>query len=400
MNALRLFAFFAALLFSGGAAAVPLPDTILYSPEVMAQTKERFLRSDPEIMPAVERLLREADKAVTAPAEAVVLKPSPPPGGTLHDYWSLSPYWWPDPKRLGGLPYVQRDGKRNREADSRRYDRNRMHRMSRDALTLALVWYLTGNNQYAGKGCALIWSWCCDSLTLTNPNLNFAQARPGVAHGTHTGIIETRDLIKIAEAARILEPSPEWSPVETSKLTKWFKAYVKWLLTSEFGRRESEMLNNHGTWYDAQVAIFALYAGDKSLARSIVGTLDRRRIGEQIRPDGTMPEELKRPRSRHYTFFTLEAFFILAAVGERLGLDLWHWEAPYTGSIKKAFDLAAPYISPEKAWPHGETGIFDPLCFTPLFHRAALVYKDKQYLDFLKALPADGLRTDRARLFY
>ena len=405
MTCLRRSAVLAALLFWTALLSLPAhglqaPDTIIFSPEAMVRAKDRYLARDPAVMPAVEKLLREADRCVTAPAEAVVLKKAPPPGGDMHDYWSLAPYWWPDKTRVGGLPYVRRDGKRNPEANSDKYDRQRMNRMSRDALTLALAWYLTGNDLYAGKGCALVWSWCCDHMTRTNPNLNFGQSKPGVAKGDPTGIIETRDLIRVAEAGRILNPSPLWSDVETQKLTKWFKAYVKWLLESEFGRVESEKRNNHGTWYDAQVAVFALYAGDKSLAHAVVGTLDRRRIGEQIKADGTMPEELKRTRSRHYTFFTLEAYFILASVAERLNVDLWNWSVPNTGSIRVAFDLAAPHIAPDSPWPYGETGAFDPFRFTPLFHRAAMVYKDDRYLDFLKALDPDKLRTDRALLFY
>jgi len=396
----RTLALITLFLLSQAAAAAPLPDTILLSPEVMARTKQRYLERDPAIMPAVQKLLREADRCVTAPAEAVVLKPAPPPGGDMHDYWSLAPYWWPDPNRLGGLPYVRRDGERNPDADGDKFDRQRMNRMSRDALTLALAWYLTGNDQYAGKGCALVWSWCCDRLTRTNPNLEFGQSRPGVAAGTSSGIIETRDLIRVAEAGRILNPSPLWSDVETRKLTEWFKEYAHWLLTSDLGREAAAATNNQGTWYDAQLAVFALYAGDKSLARSIVNTVEIRRILPQIRPDGTMPEELKRTRSRHYTFFNLEAFFILAEAGERLGIDLWRAGGKGAGSIKAALDQAAPFIDPQKPWPNGETGRFDPFLFTPLFHRAALVYKDDRYLDHLKALPEAGRRTDRALLFY
>ncbi|MDD3313739.1 alginate lyase family protein [Pseudodesulfovibrio sp.] len=397
---LRALAPLVLLLLAQAASAAPLPDTILLSPEVMARTKQRYLERDPAVMPAVQELLREADRCVTAPAEAVVLKPAPPPGGDMHDYWSLAPYWWPDPNRLGGLPYVRRDGRRNPDADGDKFDRRRMNRMSRDALTLALAWYLTGNDQYAGKGCALVWSWCCDRLTRTNPNLKYGQSRPGVAEGTSAGIIETRDLIRVAEAGRILNPSPLWSDVETRKLAEWFKEYAHWLLTSDLGREAAAAANNQGTWYDAQLAVFALYAGDKSLARSIVNTVEIRRILPQIKPDGTMPEELKRTRSRHYTFFNLEAFFVLAEAGERLGIDLWRAGGPGTGSIKAALDAAAPFIDPQTAWPHGETGRFDPFLFTPLFHRAALVYKDDRYLDHLKALPEEGRRTDRALLFY
>ncbi len=402
MNPVRILPFLSLLLLMSGQAIAGrnLPDSIVLSPKVMYETRQRVLQRDPAILPAYEALIKDADRAVKAPAEAVVLKPGPGPSKDMHDYWSISPYWWPDPDSPDGLPYVRRDGERNPEASSDKYDRMRMNRMSKDALTLALAWYLTGDEEYAGKGTALVWSWCNDSVTRTNPNMQYAQARPGIAKGHHTGIIETRDLIRVADAARILEPSQAWSKVVTRKLTAWFTQYIDWLTHSDFGKQEMMSSNNHGTWLDAQLAVYACYIGDKALARSLIGTVDSRRIISQIERDGSMPRELERTRSRHYTFFNLEAFFVLASVAERLGMDLWHWSDPTGPSIRKAFDFAAPYIDPTRQWPFGETGSFDPFVFTPLFHKAAVVYKDKDYLELLKALPSDRLERDRAKLFY
>ncbi|MDC0336256.1 alginate lyase family protein [Pseudodesulfovibrio sp.] len=388
------------LLLAGHAQAKKLPETILFSPEVLAETKRRVQERDPAVMPAYKKLIEQADRALKAPAETVIFKPKPGPSGDIHDYWSLSPYWWPNPKSPGGLPYIRRDGMRNPTVDSDTYDRARMRRMSTDALTLALAWYLTDNEEYSGKGTALIWTWCCDSITRTNPNMNYAQSRLGLTHGHRTGIIETRDMIKVVEAARIMEPSKAWSKAVTRKVTAWFAEYVAWLQTSDFGKKEAAATNNHGTWYDVQLAVFSLYIGDTKLVRAIIDTLGPRRLIEQIRPNGAMPAELDRSRSRHYTFFTLEAYFILAAVGERVGLDFWHWESPTNVSIKKAFDYAAPYLAEGEPWPFGDVGKYDPFMFTPLFHRAAMVYKEPRYLEILQALPKDALQRDRAQLFY
>lgn len=389
-----------ATLLAGQAFAKKYPDTIIFSPEVMVETKRRVQLREPALMPAFTKLIEEADRAITAPAESVALKTAPGPSGDMHDYWSVAPYWWPDPKRPNGKPYIRHDGERNPEADSEKYDRNRMRRMSTDALTLALAWYLTGNEQYAGKGTALIWSWCCDSVTRTNPNMRYAQGRPGIVNGHHFGIIETRDMIKVAEAARILEPSHAWSKAVSNKVAIWFTDYMDWLQTSQFGRLEAAAPNNHGTWYDAQLAVFALYTGQTNLARSIVGSIGPRRIVSQIERNGAMPKELDRTRSRHYTLFNLRAFFLLAAVGERVGIDLFHWTDPSGSSIKKALDFAAPYVARDEPWPFGATGPYDPFLFTPLFHRAALVYKEPRYLEYLQTLPEDQRIRDRAQLFY
>lgn len=389
------------LLLAGTAMAEKLPDTIVLSPKALKQTRQRVIQRDPALMPAYRFLLKQAREAMVAPAQSVILKPAAPPGGTKHDYWSLSPYWWPDPESRNGLPFIRRDGERNPEADSAKYDRHRLGRIAAGAMTLALAYYLTGSEEFAGKGTALIWAWCCDSVTRANPNMTFARARPGIASGHHTGIIETRELIQVVDAARLLEPSHSWSKAVSRKVMNWFAEYMHWLRTSQFGKQEANMANHHGTWYDAQLAVFALFTGQTTMARSIVGTNATRRLVFQMERNGAMPAELDRSRSRHSTFLTLEAFFTLAAVGERVGVDLWHWSDPASGvSIRKGFDFAARYVAGEEPWPFGDIGAYDPFDFTPLFHRAALVYKDDGYLDFLNALPADKRARDRAKLFH
>lgn len=382
------------------APARALPDTIVLSAEAMAQTRQAVLRRDPAVMPAYEKLIKEAERAVTAPAETVIFKPAPPPGGTLHDYWSLAPNWWPDPESRTGLPYRHIQGRRNPEADSDNYDRSRLRRMSSDALTLALAWYLTGDERYAGKGTALVWSWCCDSETRTNPHLRFGRARPGLATGTAAGIIETRMMIRVAEAARILAPSNAWSQVVSRKVKAWFGQYLDWLRHSPFGRQQAVAADHQATWYDAQLAVFALYADNPELARVVLAESVPRRIIAQIEANGAMPRELDRSRSRHFTYFNLQALFTLAGAAEAVGIDLWHWRAESGASIRKALDYAAPYLARSETWPFGPVGTYDPFAFTPLFHRAAMVYKDPRYLQYLDALPPEWLRKDRAQLFY
>jgi len=383
-----------------GHAGPRLPDTIILSPQVLYDTKQKVIKRDSSTRPAYEKLILEANRVVDGPVESPALKKKAGPSGDKQDYWSLSPYWWPDPKTRDGLPYVRRDGERNPEATTDTYDRLRMNRMAKNALTLALAYYLTGNEEYAAKGTALIWAWCCDSATRMNPNMQYAQARPGVADGHPTGIIETRDLINVVDAARLLEPSHAWSKAVTRKLTDWFTKYTHWLMKSEFGRLEAGSPNNHGTWYDAQLAVYAYFIGDTNLARTILSTVPNRRIVRQILPDGSMPLELERPRSRHYTFFNLQAFAVLACVGERLNIDLWNWQSPAGPSIRTALDFTAPFINPRTKWVHGKTGSFDPYSYLPLFRRAAVVYKNLRYVDFLKTLPAERLKRDRSTLFY
>lgn len=390
-------------LITTTAFAQKTPDPLVHSRQALLESKELVLKRDPLVMPAYWQLISDADSALTRAAESVVFKPAPPPGGKLHDYWSLAPDFWPDPTRYGGLPYVQREGDRNPESDSDRFDRSRLHQTAEDALTLALAWYLSGNEQYAGKGAALIFSWCCDSYTRMTPHMDFARMRPGAKSGTWLaspeGLIEGRDLILLAEAAKILEPSHAWGNAVARKLKRWFEDYIHWMQTSDLGIEASAQPDRHGTWYDAQLAVFALFSEQDGLARSVVNSAILTRMIPQIGRNGAMPLELEKARSRHATLSNLSAFFTLAAVGEKVGLDLWN-RVEDGVSIKLALDYAAPYLTGAETWPFGSVGQYDPFLFTPLLHRAAMVYKDERYSDFLKDLPEGRLAGDRAQIFY
>lgn len=396
MMASRALLLFWLILLNVPSAVAGAPDTILYSSEVLAATKQRILQRDRVLMPAYRQLIDEADEVMESPAETVIFKPAPPPGGDSHDYWSLAPNWWPNTKSRNGLPYALRKGQPNPEAESDSFDKTRLARMADQALTLGLAFYLTGSEEYAGRGTAIIWAWCCDSVTRMAPHLEFGHARPGVSHGTHSGIIETRHLIKIIEAARLLEPSVSWSNVVSAKVSGWFEEYLDWLSTSRFGKQEAAERGQHGVWYDAQVAVYALYIGKKNLARSIVGEVVPRRMIHTIDRDGTIPHE----PTREGSFSTLEALFTLAAVGERIGIDIYKLVLPHGVSLKEAFDAAAPWLADNSQWPHGMDGKYDSFAFTPLFHRATLVYDDARYTDRLRDLPPEKLRTDRAQLFH
>src|ERR1051325_3257264 len=60
---------------------------------------------------AIETLVRSADRAVANnTVYSVTLKPQLPPSGDEHDYMSLGRYFWPDPTKPDGLPYIRKDG--------------------------------------------------------------------------------------------------------------------------------------------------------------------------------------------------------------------------------------------------------------------------------------------------
>ena len=79
--------------------------------------KQKVLSKDTTVMPAVKQLLKEADNALQLAPMSVMEKKNTPPSGDKHDYMSLAPYFWPDPNKPDGIPYIRKDGQVNPEVE-------------------------------------------------------------------------------------------------------------------------------------------------------------------------------------------------------------------------------------------------------------------------------------------
>jgi hypothetical protein len=112
--------------------------------EELMRVRERVRAGDPALIPAVQALRAAADQAVRAAPIAVTDKKTLlPPTNDPHDYFSLSPYWWPDSTKPNGLPYIRRDGVTNPES-KRDLDQPRVAALGDRTFRLALAYYLTG----------------------------------------------------------------------------------------------------------------------------------------------------------------------------------------------------------------------------------------------------------------
>ena len=151
----------------------------IWDPVHLANVKASLDR--PAYAAAYRQLLKDADRQMTAELVSVMMKEKTPVSGDKHDYMSLSRYFWPDPAKPDGLPYVSRDGISNPELE--RYDRNKLSDMASRVTTLSLAWYLSGNEQYARRAVEQLKVWFLNKDTRMNPNLNYAQVAPGRYEG-------------------------------------------------------------------------------------------------------------------------------------------------------------------------------------------------------------------------
>ena len=376
------------------------PKVFCLDPIKLTMTKARINRGDQSLQPALKHLRLDADQALKQGPFSVTFKKALPPSGDKHDYMSRGSYWWPDPKKPDGLPYIRRDGRRNPETLSDKFDRRALGQLTSAVDSLALAWYFTNHEPYATHAAKLLRTWFLDPATKMNPNLQFGQAIPGITKGRDIGIIDTVRFVTIIDAIGLLESSPAWTAQDQKAMRQWCAEYLKWLRTSKLGLGEEKKLNNHGTWYDAQVVSLALFTGQNEIAKQIIEKVPVRRINKQIEPDGSQPYELARTKSLGYSTGNLRGMFNLATMADKLGTDLWNYESTDGRSIKKALVFLAEHIETGQKWPYEQITRQRPASLFPLLRRASIAYNDDRYETIIKKIPPEDIIDSRTNLLW
>lgn len=376
--------------------------TAIIDLERLAITRQRIAAGDPLLAPALAALREEADGWRRAQPASVMDKTLVPPSGDRHDYLSLGPYWWPDPTTADGLPYIRRDGEVNPQSMGPGVDRIAIERMGAATETLALAWHLTGEAAYAEHAIRWIDAWFLDPATAMRPHLRFGQAIPGRCDGRGIGIIETRRFCQVLNALELLAGSPALTDAKKQAMTPWFATYLEWLRTSPQGQDESREANNHGTWYDVQVAHFALATGATSVAIDTLTTALDGRLTAQVEPDGRQPHELARTRSFTYSLINLSGLLALAELGTRVGIDYWSHPSATDSRLRAAIDHLAPYADPARAWPHQQISGLKRIRLFPFLRQAqAQGGGDRSsYARWIRLLHPDEVAKERANLLW
>lgn len=376
----------------------PAPRTILLDGERLAAARDAIRRHGPAVMPAWAALHADADRALGADRLSVVDKDVTPPSGDKHDYMSQAPYFWPDPSKPNGLPYIRRDGERNPEINHIG-DHRALDGLADSTETLALAAYFSGDARYGTKAASLLRAWFIDPATRMNPNLEYAQFVPGASVGRNFGIIEARGLMRVADAVALLEGTPQWSSAADRAVKEWYASFLEWMQTGSNGRKESAAKNNHGTYYDLQVATYALFLNKSDLARQVIETAKEKRIATQIEPDGREPLELARTKAWSYSVGNLNGLTQLAQVGEHVGVDLWHYQSGDGRSIRRAaLYLARFALDAGAVWPYRQLGGFNGAALYPVLRRAASHYDDEEFTKVAAKVPSRA-DTDRSILY-
>ncbi len=360
----------------------------------MQELKSDLKEGDNYYTPAYEQVLKDAEEAMKSGPFSVTYKNLLPPSGSKHDYMSMGPYWWPDPEKEDGLPYIRRDGEINPERD--KTDSPQLSGLVNNVRILSLAWYFSDENEYAEKAAALLRVWFLDEETRMNPHLEYAQAIPGRTPGRFIGVIDAAKLHTLVDAIALLETSVALTSSEKEAIKKWFKRYLKWLVESEHGKSEDAYHNNHSVAYDVQSAGIAYFIGDTDFVARKARELPRRRIDPMIEADGSQPFELIRTKAFGYSVHNLSNFFNVGDKGLKVDVNIFNYKNIKGGSMQKALDFLIPYIGKEDEWPYEQITAWESTedDLGHLIRRAALVYKNDTYQKIWEDTFYGRLKTD------
>lgn len=306
--------------------------------------------------------------------------------GTIHDFYSEGDYWWPDPNKPDGLPFIRRDGQSNPENFTSH--RLILRSMRNQVSTLALAYRISQDESYASHAVRILREFFVDEATKMNPNLNYAQAIAGICTGRGIGIIDTIHLTDIPFAVEVLKSSPSMTADLYHSLRDWFSQYLGWMLSSPNGIEEMNTLNNHCVCYIMQAAVFALFTDNEQIAE-FCRFQYKTRLLTQMDMDGSFPLELARTKPYNYSAFILDNLTSICQLLSTKEDNLWFFETPDHKSYQKALDFLSPYILDKAKWPYPkDVEHFDafPVRYSFLLFAGYALGK-KELIDFFFTLP-------------
>lgn len=346
----------------------------------------RSQAADPALEAPVAGIIRDAEKALASPIPLITDKQKTAPSGDKHDYFSMARYWWPNPDTPDGLPYVRRDGKRNPETEG--MDRETLGAMEKMLTVYALAYLYSGKEAYAEKGWEILRAWFINKKTRMNPSMQYSQVRMGHNNnqGSNSGLLDGYSLLIVPDAVEILSASKQAKTKEIETIRAWFADYLQWMLTSEQGQKEDIAPNNHGTAYHIQVAVYALFTGNDTIADRYLSSFVERRILPQFEPDGRQPKELVRTRAYGYSCYNLKHIFDMIDICRLHGIDLLA-DQEVSARVQKAVDFLSPYLGKQvSAWPFMQIADWqkEQQNFCWILYRANRYFPDKQYFSLFQ----------------
>ena len=227
-------------------------------------------------------------------------------------------------------------------------------------LALGMGTYFLGDAGCAAHAAKILSVWFVDAKTRMNPHLEYGQAIKGHNTGRGAGQIDTVSLIYAVQGIQLLKASGKLDSALETALRAWFSDYLRWMTTSRKGLDEKKAGNNHATWWTAQAAAYAGFAGDGAARKMLWEHYRTHLVPTQIRPDGSCPAEEARTNSLSYSAMNLNGYSVLCRMAQMEGVDLWRFRAPNGVGVESCFRYLLPYVLKPETWRKQQISKFSP----------------------------------------
>jgi hypothetical protein len=332
----------------------------------------------PEAGGMAKKIMKEADKRAGKPVITITENENLQASKDPHDYFSIGRYFWPDPSKEDGLPWINRDGETNPDA-VKASDEKKLSEMIHTVEYLSLAYYLTGNEKYGAEAARFLRGFFLDAETKMNPHLNYGQSVPGKATGRGSGLIDARGFMSLPDVLKLLEKCPAWTTKDREEMKRWWIQYGEWMQTSKIGLDEKKTTNNHGAAYDVQLAAVLVMSQKEEDAKNVLGESLPARLDAHITPEGKQPRELARTKSWSYSCFNLKNICKGGVMAQSLGVSFWdHQGQEGRGSLKKAMLFLVPFLKNPGSWPEKQITKFDSKEARVWLNDGAVVYDDAE----------------------
>jgi hypothetical protein len=332
------------LLLASLAGGASIPKTLISEAEA-EPIRSAIVRKEAWTADAVRRLRAEAERRMKDGPWTVTSDRPSLPDLDPHDYYSEAPYWWPDPEHPGG-PYIHREG----QAYPGRFIANKtaLNQMADSVFTLGAAAFLLNEPRYARRAAHLINAWFINPKTRMSPNLEHAQAIPGVNRGQSGGIIEGRAFIRAIQGMEFLAQTEVWRAKDQAAVRKWFEEYLRWLVRSPAGEEEKAASNDHASWWAAQAAAVASFVENEHELQSIVTQYRERTLPRLLRPLSHGRREEALSRSLPDWIFILEAHTTVCRIAQVHKVSLWAERSNRGATLAMVMDSLDPLLSAPK----------------------------------------------------
>jgi hypothetical protein len=318
------------------------PDSLL-----AFRPSSRFEKETVELLR--KEVVSRADKVLFEPPATITMFVCIRSKGSIHDFYSEGDYWWPDPANPDG-PYIQRDGMTNPENFTDH--RKAMIRLSQIVGSLASAYKITGDEKYVRQAFIHLKAWFVDSDTRMNPSLLYAQAIRGRYTGRGIGIIDTIQLMEVAQGIITMQNAKCVDRQLLEAIKNWFSEYLQWLTTHQYGKDEMNAKNNHGTCWVMQAAVFAKLTGNNEVMDFCRKRYKEVLLPEQMATDGSFPQEIRRTKPYGYSLFNIDAMTLVCLILSDKQHDLWNYATSDGRSLRKGIEFLYPFIADKTRWPY------------------------------------------------